>query len=148
MSYNPKLRGNLLDISTTNVGNTVENNSGENLARVTPIRIDSNGDIRSIDVSIEAHALAAVGVTVDAISDTGAGIIATSGRVENVVTTANNGDLLYVSKTGGLTNVKPEIGSGGFVAGDFIIRVGTLFKNEINPAQQDLLINVNLIGQL
>ena len=57
-------------------------------------------------------------------------------------------DVLYVSKTGGVTNVKPSIGVDGFTAGDVIIRLGVVSKNRDNPSNKDLIVNVAIIGVL
>ena len=148
MGYSPNFRGKSATITSGSVGGAVDNNSGLTLVRATPIRIDGNGDAAPIDVSVEAQAIAVVGVSLENVIDGSSGTIVTSGKVENITTTANNGDVLYVSKTGGLTNTQPSIGIGGFVAGDFIIRIGTLFKNVETPSQQDLLLNVSIVGQL
>jgi hypothetical protein len=148
MSYSPKYTGRKTDAIALNVGEDIGNTSGLTLLRATPVRIDGNGNLNTIDVSVEAQALAVAGVTLENILDGTKGPLASSGRVLNIVTTANNGDVLYVSKTGGLTNIKPDIGVGGFVAGDFVIRMGVLFKNEDVITQQDLLLNIEVIGQL
>lgn len=148
MSYSPKYTGDKTDALALNVGEDIGNTSGSTLLRATPVRIDGNGNLNTIDVSVEAQAIAVAGVTLENIIDGTKGALASSGRVLNIITTANNGDVLYVSKTGGLTNIKPEIGVGGFLSGDFVIRIGVLFKNEDVITQQDLLLNIEVIGQL
>lgn len=148
MSYSPNFRGSTSTATSEEVGDRLINTSGGALVKATPVRIDTSGEIRLINVSVEAEALSMVGIVKENISDGTSGVVISSGRIENIVTTANNGDVLYVSKTGGLTNIKPDVGVGGFIAGDFIIRVGVVFKNENIPTQQDLLLNIDIVGQL
>jgi hypothetical protein len=148
MSYSPKFRGKETDALAQNVGDIINNTSGSTILRTVPVRIDGDGNLNTIDVSLEDQALAIAGVMLEDVDDTNKGRLASSGRIVNIITTANNGNILYVSKTGGLTNIKPDIGVGGFVDGDFVIRIGVLFKNSDNPTQQDLLLNIEVIGQL
>lgn len=148
MSYSPKFTGETANIEVTAVGESLINNSGNPIVRAVPVRIDSNGDIQTVDISIEAQALAVAGITKEEVGSGSGGIVVSSGRVENIVTTASNGDILYISKIGGLTNQQPEIGAGGFVAGDFIVRIGILFKNELDPLQQDLMLSIAIVGSL
>lgn len=125
-----------------------ENNTGSTIVKATPIRIDSLGDIATIDLSVEDESLAIVGVTSESISDGASGTIVTSGKVTDITTTATFDDIMYVSKTGTLTNIKPDIGVSGFAAGDFVISVGVISKNETNPSLKDLTVNIQIVGQL
>lgn len=125
-----------------------QNGSGAPLPKAIPVRKTPTGLVDYINVSNEAHVLALVGVTGAIIPNAAIGQIITAGRVENITTTAAFGDPIYISKTGGLTNVKPDIGIGGFVAGDFVVRIGTISKNESNPLQKDLVLELMLVGQL
>jgi hypothetical protein len=59
-----------------------------------------------------------------------------------------NGDVLYVDKAGDLTASKPTIGVNGFIAGDFVIRVGVVSRDPIVPTQENLIVNIQVIGQL
>lgn len=148
MSYSPNYKGRETDALAQNVGENIGNTSGFTISRAVPVRIDGNGNLDLIDVSDEDQALAVAGVTLESIASGTKGPLASSGRVLNITTTANNGNVLYVSKTGGLTNIKPEAGVGGFLEGDFVVRIGVLFKNQDFPTQQDLLLNIEVIGQL
>jgi len=148
MSYNPNVKGNQADVVAKGTGDSILNDSGTSLIKATPVRIDPNGNIASVNVSVEIQALSVVGVAIENILDGTIGQILTNGRIEDIVTTSNNGDVLYISKTGGLTNVQPNEGVGGFVAGDFIIRIGVIYKNTSNPSKQDLLLNIDVVGQI
>lgn len=145
---------NIVEIASGNVAakaNEINflNLSGSPIAKLTPVRIDVAGGINTINVSNEAEALAIVGlVRPSSIADSSSGQVVTGGILEDVTTTALFGDILYVSKTGGVTTTKPSIGSGGFVAGDFVIRLGVIAKDVTNPAQKNLIVNITIVGQL
>jgi hypothetical protein len=127
---------------------TLINGNAGTLSALTPIRSDSNGDANTIDVSVENEALAVVGLTKTSISSGGTGTIVTSGRLTNIGGVWSFGNVLFVSKTGDLTNVKPDIGVGGFIAGDFVIKLGVVTKNAVNPLLMDLILNIQIMGQL
>ena len=124
------------------------NASGTVLAKGTPVRTTSSGDVDYINVSIEAHAFAVSGVIQDAVPNLSTGPVLTSGRLLNLTTSFAFGDPVYVSKSGGLTNLKPDVGVGGFVVGDFVIAIGVIGKNADNPVNKDLILNIGVTGQL
>jgi len=144
MTYNPSFR----DSSALSVGNSLPNNTGSAIAKLTPVRSDASGDMDTIDVSIENEALAIMGITAEEIVNSESGRVITSGRIKDITTTASNGDIMYISKTGSLTNVKPSLGVGGFVSDDFVIFTGTVTKNQEDPLKKDLIVNITIIGQL
>lgn len=124
------------------------NNSGSTLNKLTPVRVDSFGNVSTIDVSVDVESLASVGVAAATIGNLTTGDICIYGRIENVTTTGVFGDALFVSKTGGVTANPPTIGIDGFVSGDWVIRVGVIIKNNTVPANKDVLIAVQVVGQL
>ena len=124
------------------------NASGVSLNRTDPLRLDTSGQLRKVDASIEAEVLSCIGVARDSVANGASTGIVTSGRLESVTVPGTLGDPLYLSKTGGLTHIKPAIGVGGFVAGDFVLFIGISVKNQSNPLLTDLLVNVRLVGQL
>jgi hypothetical protein len=101
-----------------------------------------------VDPSIEAQVLACLGVAKDSVANLASVGIVTSGRLQDVTVSGTFGDSMFISKTGGLTHIKPSIGVNGFVAGDFVVAVGIVVKNETNPLLSDLLINLRVVGQL
>jgi hypothetical protein len=124
------------------------NNSGSSINARTPVRVNATGGVSPVDPSIEDEAFAIVGIT-KAFASNGSSVdIVTSGRLENIVTSATFDDRVYLSSTGGITEVKPDLGVGGFVAGDFVISLGVIAENQTTPGNRDLIINVELIGQL
>lgn len=143
MSYRPygSLTSSGISDSRTNV-------SGITMPKGIPVRITNTGDINFINVSIEAQALAIFGITSTDISNLSSGSIITSGKVTDIATSASFGDLMYINKSGYLTNIKPSIGVEGFVSGDFVVSVGVIAKNDSNPSAKDLVILIDVIGQL
>jgi len=129
-------------------GHDRTNNSGVTIVRGTPVRINTSGYLDFIDVSIENDIAAISGIVLNDIANGSSGSIANSGKVDNITTTANFGDLMFVSKTGGLTNVRPDIGIGGFLAEDWVIMAGVVAKNELNPTIKDLIISIDIQGRL
>lgn len=135
------------DISSTSNEDSIENHTGFNLVKGTPIAVDTNGYAAIIDVSMESSAFSAFAVVASGISDGASGDYISSGTLPNV-TGYSLGDVLYVSKTGDLTATKPSIGVGGFLAGDFVIRVGVVRRNVAIPSQKDLVVSIQVVGQL
>lgn len=136
------------EISSSGNSITLENQSGSTISVLTPVRIDNLGYIDVIDVAQEAEALATIGLASEEIIDGVTGKVAVSGIVKNITTSAAYGDVLYVSKAGGLTNIKPSIGVDGFISGDWVIRIGVISRNVTTPSQKDLIINLSIVGQL
>lgn len=149
MTYNPRLKGEILTVGavSSELPERV-NDSGASLNKTDPVRLDASGNIQKIDPSVESQALACIGVAKSSVANGSSTAIVSQGRLEDVTTAGTFGDPLYVSKTGGLTNVKPSIGVGGFVEGDFVIFVGIVAKNQANPLLKDLMVNVRVVGQL
>lgn len=123
------------------------NDSGGLLAALTPVRSDSTG-INTIDVSDEDHINNCVGVTIDAIADSSDGLVATDGRIEDVTTSIAVDKIVYISKTGGLTETAPSIGVGGFTSGDFVVKIGNVVQNQADNLKKDLIVDIDIIGQL
>ncbi len=149
MTYDPRVfSGEQSTKPSTSVESNLENNSGSTIDELTPVGVDTAGELNTITVSDEASSLSIVGITTYDISDGGAGSIASTGRVKEVGNLGNFGDIMYVSKAGGLTTTKPSEGVGSFVVDDFVIRIGVIIKNEDNGSLKDLLLSVSVVGQL
>jgi len=143
MSYRPY---NTIKSTGINLGYT--NASGVTMDKATPVRQTSSGDIDFVDVSVEADVLGVLGLVATSILNGAKGSVATQGKVENVIITGNFGDPVFISKTGGLTTTKPSLGVGGFVAGDWVIAIGVIAKNEDNPLLKDIVLFLDVRGQL
>jgi hypothetical protein len=146
MTYRPysQIVG-LVDLST--VKTSLLNSSGLTILEHTPVKINTNGDLMLLDVSNEEDVFSFVGISDNTILSGTYGDIVTQGRVVNVAG-FDFGDYVYVSKSGGLTHALPSEGISGFVAGDWVIRVGVVAKNPSDPLLKDLLINPQIVGQL
>jgi len=130
------------------ISDVIQNLSGTMIPQYYPVAISTLGGIELMDVATEANARAVVGLTSVAINSGNSGAVIIGGVIYNFPTAFNYRDIVYVSKTGGLTNVAPSIGVGGFVDLDFSIRVGVIKKNLLNPLNKDLVLNIEVLGQL
>jgi hypothetical protein len=126
----------------------MDNNSGSTITKLTPVRVNSDGEMDEIDPSVEAEALSTIGVVKANTADSASGVVVLSGILEDVSTAIAVGSPVFLSKTGGITDVEPDIGSGGFEEGDFVIKIGTIMENSSNPSLKDLHVNIQLVGQL
>lgn len=124
------------------------NNTGVTITKASPVIINSSGELDTVDVSVEADALSVAGVAAADILDSTNGNIINSGRLTDITTTAAFGDVLYAGKLTSLTNVKPSVGIGGFATGDLVVIIGVVAKNIDNPSIKDLVLNINIVGQL
>lgn len=134
--------------ANSNLSANITNLSGLTISELTPVSIDTDGYLTPIDVSDEVTVISLAGVTKEEIPDNSSGPVALAGRIENIATPFAHGDYLYVSKTGELTNIVPELGQNGFVAGDAVIRVGVIVRNSTTPSQKDLLVKMQLVGKV
>jgi hypothetical protein len=134
--------------ANANLSTQIKNETGSGIAALTPVAIDNNGTLTTIDVSDDSTVFSIAGVTQVFIAHNASGAVSLAGRIENVSVPFAHGDYVYVSKTGGLTNQHPAIGVNGFVAGDAVIRVGIIIRNANTPANKDLLVRMQLVGKL
>ena len=135
-------------LTASGISDTRPNNSGVAILKGTPTRINSSGELDFINVAIEAQSLSVAGCASEDIANATSGVIVTTGKIADITTSASFGDLMYVDKTGNLTNIKPSIGVNSFVSGDFVVSVGVIAKNTSNPILKDLVIMIDVIGQL
>jgi len=148
MSYNPNFTG-ASAVASRQLQTGYVNGTGSTIAICVPVSTNTSGQIVLTDVSNEALSLGFVGLTNIAIPSAANGGVINGGRLQNVTTGFAVGDAIYVGSTPGtLTNVKPNAGSNGFVALDFVIFVGVLVKNEFNPSQTDIQLFTQIVGQL
>ena len=143
MTYRP-----YTSLTASGVSDNRPNNSGVTINKAIPVRVNTLGELDFVNVSVESEAMNVAGVASADILDGNSGSFITSGKIENVTVSGNFGDIMYVSKTGDLTNTKPSIGVGGFLEGDFIISVGVVGKNAVTPANKDLIVMIDVVGQL
>lgn len=144
MGYNPNASN---PISSKSTSKEEANNTGFSIPKFIPVKLTASG-METIDPSVEADVDALAGLTRDIVLNGQSGQVVTSGLVENTGLSYAVGTIIYVSKSGGITDTKPSIGVGGFVEGDFVIRLGVIVENEGNPSLRDCLLNIQMVGQL
>lgn len=143
MSYNPFTRQSAVN-STARMN---QNSTGQAIPQATPVKITSSG-LGLVDVSVEADIDAFAGVLKEASSNGTKGNIVSSGSIENISTPFPVGSMVYISKLGTLTNIKPSLGINGFGEGDFIVKIGMIAQNGDNINNKDLLVGIQVMGQL
>jgi hypothetical protein len=148
MTYSPLYRSNSQNIPARKLQTTYQNASGTLLVQCTPVCTNSSGQAVTVDVTDETTVGRLIGLLSADLPVAAFGEVTDAGRMENVNLSFNVGDVLYVSKTGFLTNIKPDIGSNGFVEGDFVIFVGVVVTNQFNPSQKDLKLMLSVVGEL
>jgi hypothetical protein len=132
---------------TTNVD--LQNNTGGILPALKPVCVNNSGGMKAIDVNNETDCLNSVGVLIEQTLNSEFGSVTRVGKINNVNSLGFAfRDVIYVNKNGDLTNVVPVTGSNGFVAGDFVVRMGKIVKNQTDTLQKDLLVSVEIVGQL
>jgi hypothetical protein len=146
MSYSPFFRGSNAKGSVRNLQSGYQNGTGGTLAQGTPVTVNLAGQLVAVDVSNDAMANGIVGLVAADIPVSASGQVLDNGRLENVSMGFNVGDILYVSKSGFLTNIIPDYGVGGFAAGDWIIFVGVVVQNEFNALQKDIVVSISSNG--
>lgn len=129
------------------ITSTATNATGSTIPFFTPIRVNSTG-MHAIDVSDENDVFNIAGITTGSVINGNTGTYASSGKLAAVPVAYADRDPVYISKSGGVTNSKPDIGVAGFVAGDWVVRLGFISINESNPSQRDFLVNIVVVGQL
>jgi len=135
-------------LTATGVSDIRTNNTGATINKGQPTRINTSGELDFVNPAVEADSIGTIAVAQVSILNGLSGAVVAGGKVEDVTVTASLGDVVYVSKIGGLTNQKPSIGIDGFVSGDIVIQVGVIAKNEASPSLKDLIVNIDIVGQL
>ena len=148
MTFNPNFTAISSPESSKTTSAQFLNANVNPILKGTPVRLDVNGNLQLIDPSSEDDVTAIAGVVDSDILPGNTGDVVNSGRLDNISTTAAIGSPLYIDKNGALTDIKPSIGVNGFQAGDFVVFLGVVAKNKVNPSNKDLLVRIQLIGQL
>lgn len=149
MSYRPyQAIINEASGNSNRIRSNLRNDSGSTIPKLTPVCLNTSGKLKLIDVAVQNDALKFVGITENDIPNASFGNIVTNGKIENITTSFDFGDYVYVSKAGGLTNILPSEGVDGFVSEDYVLRVGVISQNETNPLNKDLIINMTIVGQV
>lgn len=126
----------------------VLNGSGSTLSALMPLSVNSSGQVIPLDVSDELKVKRFLGINLSSVTTGSEAAIVTSGRIVDVATSLTLGEVVYVSKAGGLTNVTPDLGVGSFVEGDFVVIAGRISQNPDNVLKKDFIVAVSIVGQL
>ncbi len=148
MTYSPSFFNKESKGSSRQLITNFQNGSGSTLAKAVPVSVNATSQLVAVDVSSETSVQALVGLTAASIPNAAIGQVADNGRLEDITTGFVIGDAVYISKAGGLTNIKPSSGANGFVDGDFVIFIGVIVKNEFNGSLKDIKLMISVIGQL
>lgn len=150
MTYSPNNFGQPIQFATSQI-NVVPNNTGSTVAAAVPVKITSTG-MNYINNTLRADIEAFIGLTVTSVLNTFNGQVVYSGIIPNINTLYPSfaiGDGIWIDSTGeALTNAAPNAGSAGFTAGMYVIKVGTVRANLLNPLNYDLMVQIENRGQL
>jgi len=150
MSYSPLFRGNASTAPALGTATVFTNTTGSTLAIATPVSANASGQLSLTNVAIESTIEGSIGLVDQIITNGSSGLVMASGRVLNIPSLGFSvGDALWVGLTPGtLTNVKPDLTVSGWNAGYYVIFVGVVVKNILNPSNQDIQVSMEIIGQL
>lgn len=148
MSFNPLYVGAQSKSSSRQVVTNYTNATAFAIPQGTPVSTNTSGMISPTDVTNETSVNQFVGHAQFRISASSLGPVISGGRLENIVTAFAVGDPIYIGHGGTLINQKPDVGIAGFMAGDWVMFVGVLVKNEFNPSLTDIQLCSQIIGEL
>lgn len=148
MTYSPNFRGDAARGASRQLQTNYPSGSLTTINKGTPVSVNAFSQVVPTDVSDESSVGAIVGLAYANLPSAATGGIVNGGRLENLTTSFALGDPVYVAKGGGLTNNRPSVGVDSFVSGDFVIFLGVVVKNEFNPAQKDIQLMIEIVGQL
>lgn len=151
MAYNPLYRGKTAKAPSRSIATGYTNGTLSGMLMTKPVSTDATGQIALCDVSSENSVSRFVGITAEPIPSAASGSVISGGRAEALsanIAGFSLGDPVYVGKNGTLIKTRPDIGVSGFVAGDWIIFLGVVVKNEFDAMEKDIQLMIEVIGQL
>ena len=149
MSYDPiTINNGINNTPSSKIADRFINGSGSTFAKGKVVRVDSSNELQVVDISVKQQVYSIFGAIDESLADGESGVVISKGRIQNVTTTSSVGDVIYLSKTSEISSIVPEVGSNGFLEGDFIVRVGFIIQNEANPLLKDLMVDIQIIAQL
>lgn len=148
MTYSPKFRGNVSTAPSSAVSSGYQNGTAGDLVQCTPVSVNGSGQIINIDVTDVNSINRFVGLLGSDTPSSANGLVFDAGRIEKVNLGFAVGDAIYVSKSGFLTNLKPDYGVGGFTVGDWVVFVGVIVQNQYDNTKKDLKLFLSVIGQI
>lgn len=150
MSYSPLFTGSSSKGPSSGTSSDYTNGTGSTMNLGSPVSTNTSGQVLLTDVSSEVSATAYVGLAATSIASSASGQVASDGRLQNISLGLgfSVGDPIWVGIGGTLTNVKPNIGVGGWISGYWVLFVGVVVKNQFVGTNQDIQLLRQIIGQL
>lgn len=134
--------------SGSSVTGTFTNGNAFTLPALTLVSQDGSGNLVPMDITSESDVKDILGVVNADIASSASGTVTFSGLIENITTSFNLGDVIYLNNSGTLTTTAPDVNNSGYVAGNFIVKVGKITLNATNGAHKDLYVEIEIPGQL
>jgi hypothetical protein len=144
VSYNPQGTGSSTAVVTTYTNASASVAIPQGMAVAT----NSSGLVVPVDVTSQASVQSMVGYANVRIPTSTAGPVISNGRLQNITTSFTVGNPLWVGVDGNPTNIAPSVGVNGFVSGDFVVFMGVLVENELNPSETDIALFTQVVGTL
>jgi len=148
MTYSPNFRGASAKASSRQTQTGYQNGTVSTLTKGTPVTINGSSQMILVDVTSESSVDAIVGLTSVDTPSAANGTVVDCGRLENITTSFNVRDILYIDKSGALTNIQPTVGVNSFVHGDYVVLVGVVVENEFDNTKKDIKLMLSVVGQL
>lgn len=154
MGYNPLSSSPNFQGSSRSLQTGYVNGTGSTIGQGIPVSVVAiSGNVQLVDVSSDSSVRSMVGVYAISTPSSAKGLVVDCGRLENITTSFAIGDPIYLNTDGTLMNIPPTIGTvfGGapaFVAGNYVIFIGVIVKNEFNPSNLDLKVYMDIVGTL
>lgn len=148
MAYNPNYFLPNAKAPSRAIVTGYQNGTVSTIAKTVPVSADSSGKLTITDVTSETSVNAFVGITQSSIPSSANGSVVSGGRLEDVTTSLNIGDPVYLGLSGTLISTKPDYGVAGFAIGDFVVFLGVVVKNEFDNTKKDIQLMIETIGQL
>ena len=148
MSYTPNTVGSPFNGSARSLASGYVNGTGGTLAQATPVSVNGSGQMVTVDVTSDSSIAGLLGLVQQPTPSTAIGLVTDCGRLENITTSFGIGDAIYINFDGTLTNVRPDLTVSGWNTGMYMVFIGVIVMNQFNPAQLDLKIYLDVLGQL
>lgn len=149
MSYSPLFRGASSKAPARSLQSGYQSGSGSTITKGSPVSVNASGQIILVDVTSETSVGRIVGLAaLDIPSAANGQVQGVTGRLEDITTSFAIGDTVWIAKDGSLMNTRPDYGVSGFTSGDFVVFVGVVVKNEFDIMKKDIMVMINVEGQL
>lgn len=125
----------------------LKNNTGSTLPILSPVFINNFGNLEPIDIATIPNNVSICILPSD-ILDQDYGSVVFKGRILDITTSLNIGDVVYLDKMGTFSSNVPVVGISGVLEGDAYIKIGVISENQLNPSNKDLIVDAFIITRL